>query len=85
MQNWKKYTFLNAGMLIGFIISILIIPGTTRFWVVVAIAGAYVCYMNYSLHRRLAAAAPPRGRSHDWSVTIIVILLLILDILFSRL
>ena len=82
---WKKYLFLNAGMILGFLISIFLVPGTTPFWLLVLIASVYVLYMNYSLHRRLANPGLRPSRSGDQSVTAIVILLLILDIVFSHL
>lgn len=80
MRAWKKYLFLNLGMLVGFLLAIFLVPGSTPFWLFSLIAGAYLVYMNYSLRRRLTDPGARLNRSADWSVTIIALLLLALDI-----
>jgi len=85
MLAWKKYLFLNAGMLLGFVISIFLVPGGTPFWLFALIASLYVLYMNYSLHHRLANPGARPSQSDDRSVTVIIILMLILDIALSHL
>jgi 4-hydroxybenzoate polyprenyltransferase len=84
MKTATKYLALNIGMIVGFFIALFLIPGRTPFWLVATIAAAYVAYMNYSLHRRLARGGLPQSRSYEWSVTIIVILLLIFDLILGK-
>ena len=84
MKTTTKYLALNGGMIAGFFIDLFFIPGRTPFWLVATIGAAYIGYMNYSLHRRLARGSVPQSRSSEWSVTIIVIFLLILDVILSH-
>ena len=84
MKTATKYLALNGGMIVGFFIALFVIPGRTPFWTVAIIAAGYIGYMNYLLHRRLARPSVPQSRSYEWSVTIIVILLLILDVILDH-
>lgn len=84
MKNAAKYFALNAGMIVGFFIALFFIPGRTPFWLVATIAAGYIGYMNYSFHRRLARGSQPQSSAYERSVTIIVILLLILDVILGH-
>jgi hypothetical protein len=85
VKNWTKYAVLNFSMILGFFVSLFLLPPATYFWPVFFAFVAFLGFSNYGLFRRLKAPKPVSNRAENLAWAVIVLLLLLFDLLLSRL
>jgi hypothetical protein len=84
MKSWKKYTALNASMLVGFFVSLYVLPSSTHFWPLAIAFLVFLASINYALFRRLRQTKNSQTERPDQSAIIAALILVFLDSVLSR-
>ena len=84
MKKWQKFTVLNAGLFLGVLASIFVVPSDTPVWLWGAISIVVIAAMNYALFRKLKSAAGAQGEQSKGSTLIIAVgfLTFVIDLLY---
>ena len=85
MKNWAKYTVLNASMALGFFLIIFLLPPSTHFLPVLIACLLFLGFANYWLFKRLRESNFRINRAESVTMVVIVLLILLFDLLLSRL
>ncbi|MGH9715727.1 MAG: hypothetical protein ACRD4R_03225 [Candidatus Acidiferrales bacterium] len=82
---WQKYAVLNAGMVLGCLASVFMLPGSTPVWIWVSVCVAVIAMMNFFAFTRLRKDNKKQSSSGSRFTTAVVFvgfLIFALDLAF---
>jgi uncharacterized membrane protein YfcA len=84
VKKWQKFTVLNAGMLLGVLASIFMLPSDTPTWLWASVCIVVIVAMNYLLLGKLRGSSGAQAKLPRSSTLIIAVgfLIFVIDLLY---